>query len=79
MTEYLEVVMDETGVNSTLCQLCGKYFKYGHNAKTHVINVHLAGGEVNCGLCDKVLKNKDSLKTHFRNQHGLAKNQAFTK
>ena len=77
--QYLQEVTDQTGVTSTSCLLCGKYFSYRHNAKTHVMNVHLAGAQVTCGLCDKVLKNLDSLKTHFRAQHGLAKKQAFTK
>ena len=37
---------DPAGLSQTVCQLCGKSFKYGQHTKSHVLNVHVTGGQL---------------------------------
>ena len=59
--QNLQVITDPAGLSQTVCQLCGKSFKYGQHTKSHVLNVHVTREEVACGLCEKILKYRDSL------------------
>ena len=44
--QNLQVITDPAGLSQTVCQLCGKSFKYGQHTKSHVLNVHVTGGQL---------------------------------
>ena len=44
--QYLQVITNPAGLSQTVCQLCGKSFKYGQHTKSHVLNVHVTGGQL---------------------------------